>query len=73
MGALVCAQAAGPSARAQPAGRAARVEAAGPAARHQATGAAHGLGDAGSGSAATVTNGVALDEPQVVETDWLDG
>jgi len=66
-------QAAGPSARAQPAGRAARVEAAGPAARHQATGAAHGLGDAGSGSAATVTNGVALDEPQVVETDWLDG
>ena len=73
MGALVCAQAAGPSARAQPAGRATRVEAAGPAARHQAAGAAHGSGDAGSGSAATVTNGAAVDEPQVVETDWLDG
>jgi len=36
-------------------------------------GAAHGSGDAGSGSAATVTNGAAVDEPQVVETDWLDG
>jgi len=64
---------AGPSTRAQLAGRAARVEAAGPVAQHHATGATHSSGDAGLGSTATVTNGAAVDEPQVVETDWLDG